>query len=238
MPQRRPRSSTASSAAFSPVSTNSSIQPDHSFRRPRPRRRDSLLDRNVAALRQIDVDSSDVSVDPASSPTITSFSGRSPVREPRLVPAHREGSSRLCEQEPSTSTVRRRRVEGGPPSGTDLNHAATKGSPWTSDDLERLYRTVKVTRRDLSWATVGDRVGDRTAGECAAKWREVEVKIINFIRTLGEAGNPGDADESASEENDDRFGDDEWEAGEPNSEDEGNCAERSRGTRARSEGKR
>lgn len=56
----------------------------------------------------------------------------------------------------------------------------------------------------------------------------MEGRIIEFIRGMGEAGNDGDADESAGEENDDRFGDDEWEADEPvgdyvEDDEEGGC---------------
>ncbi|BEI84674.1 hypothetical protein CcaverHIS002_0500750 [Cutaneotrichosporon cavernicola] len=212
MPPRRSRSST--------ISSNSPIQPDLPFRRPRPRRNNSLVDRNLAAIRNINVDSSDVSVDPVSSPTVTSFSGHySPVRGSRSFTVESEQSEGPDWQpESSPALIRRRRGESGVSigNGAELSQVTTaKGHPWTSDDLERLYRTVKMTRRDLGWSTVGDRIGDRTAGECTAKWKEMEGRIIGFIRSMGQAGNAGDADESASEENDDRFGDDEWEVDEP-----------------------
>jgi hypothetical protein len=63
-------------------------------------------------------------------------------------------------------------------------------------------------------------VGVTRGTRLTPQWKEVEGRIIEFIRSMGEAGNAGDADESASEENDDRFGDDEWEAEDPVSEDE------------------
>lgn len=48
-----------------------------------------------------------------------------------------------------------------------------------------------------------------------SQWKEVEGRIIEFIRSMGEVGNTGDGDKSGSEEeNDDRFGDDEWEVDE------------------------
>lgn len=50
------------------------------------------------------------------------------------------------------------------------------------------------------------------------QWKEIEGRIIEFIRSMGEAGNAGDVDESASAENDDGFGDDEWEDNEVGSD--------------------
>jgi hypothetical protein len=144
MAPRRTRSST--------LSSNGSIQVEAPFRRPRPRRRNSLLDRNIAALRNINVDSSDVSVDPASSPTVTSFSGRhSPVRASRSLTVESEQSEGPWQPDLSPVAIRRRRGEPvGTPNG-DLSRVATaKGNPWTSDDLERLYRTVKMTRVGLT----------------------------------------------------------------------------------------
>lgn len=154
MPPRRQRSST--------ISSTTPTQPETSTRRPRARRRNSVLDRNLAALRNINinVDSSDVSVDPASSPTVTSYSGRrSPVRVPSksLTGAESEQSEGpFWQNNLSQSPLRRRNGRGeaaggglgdGNEGGGEEGRVATsKGSPWTSDDLERLYRTVKMTR--------------------------------------------------------------------------------------------
>lgn len=151
MPPRRHRSSTLSSTPSQP-------EPPTPRPRLRPRRRNSALDRSLALRNlNIGVDSSEVSIDPASSPTVTSFSGHSLVRATKVV-AESEASEGGFWHNQSPLRLRNGRTEGGVGGsggggrgGEEVSRVATaKGSPWTSDDLERLYRTVKITRVRLS----------------------------------------------------------------------------------------
>ncbi|KAL1407117.1 hypothetical protein Q8F55_006531 [Vanrija albida] len=94
----------------------------------------------------------------------------------------------------------------GTPPQSRFAYPSEESKPWTPDALERLYRAVLRRER---WDVVAEHVG-HGARECAAKWKELDARLVLAVRAAADAPAP----ERAVQSDTDRLGDDEWDGDE------------------------